>query len=103
MGNVASWSGTKTLTCFEYYDQAITEFFNPGENKFHSNISVNWASLKNTSTGLVIDPPTTRGPFKNIEKDGYPSQHKFYPFSGKDMDQNFLIMKSFFRLTKLQV
>ena len=29
-----------------------------------------------------MDAPTYRGPFKNIETDGYPSQHECYPFSG---------------------
>ena len=110
MGNVASWSGTKTLTCFEYYDQAIANFFNPGENRFHSHISVNWASIQNTSMGPTIDPPTCRGPYTNIEKEGYPSQNDFFPFSnepfsGKAIYQIFLIYLKYiyvFRFPQLQ-
>ena len=71
MGNVASWSGTKTLNCFEYYDQAYTDYFNHGQGKFKSLISVNWASMKNTPNGPTMDAPTTRGPFKDIKNQGY--------------------------------
>ena len=86
MGNVASWSGSKTLTCFQYYDQVMADFIDPERKKIHSNIYVNWASIQNSGKGPTIDPPTTRGPFKNIENEGYPSQHQFYPFAGKNKD-----------------
>ena len=71
MGNVASWSGTKTLTCFEYYDQAYADYFNPGRGKFSGLVHINWASLKNTANGPTMDAPTTRGPFKDIGNEGY--------------------------------
>ena len=74
MGNVASWSGTKTLTCFEFYDQAFANCFSQGKGKFASIISVNGGSCQYTPiNGLTIDrpivghtlkAPTTRDPFK---------------------------------------
>ena len=70
MGNVASWSGTKTLTCFEYYDQASADYFNPGRGKF-SHVHVNLATLRSTANGPTMDAPTCRGPFRDIENEGY--------------------------------
>ena len=71
MANVASWSGTKTLTCFEYYDQAYADYFNPGRGQFSGLVHINWATMKNTANGPTMDAPTTRGPFKDIENEGY--------------------------------
>ena len=86
MGNVASWSGSKTLTCFQYYDQTMKDFSDPKREKLQGYVHVNWASRRNNSTGgrmgPTMDAPTYRGPFKNIETEGYPSQHECYPFSG---------------------
>ena len=82
MGNVASWSGTKTLTCFEFYDEAFANCFTSGKGTFSSIISVNWGTCKNTANGPTIDyptvghtmkAPTTRGPFKRIENEGHNS------------------------------
>ena len=79
MGNVASWSGTKTLTCFEFYDQAFANCFSSGKKGFSSIISVNWGTLQNTANGLTMDGPTvghtmeapgTRAPFKRVENEG---------------------------------
>ena len=75
MGNVASWSGTKTLTCFEFYDQAFADWFHQGKGQFSSIISVNWATMKNTADGPTMDGPTTRGPFKDIQNEGYLGKH----------------------------
>ena len=75
MGNVASWSGTKTLTCFEFYDQAFADCFRQGKGQFSSIISVNWATMKNTANGPTMDGPTTRGPFKDIQNEGYLGKH----------------------------
>ena len=86
MGNVASWSGTKTLTCFEFYDEAFARCFRNGtfsrKETFSSIISVNWGTCKNTANGPTIDyptvghtmkAPTTRGPFKRIENEDHNS------------------------------
>ena len=77
MGNVASWSGSKTLSYFQYYDQALADFVNPGQSSagFSSVVSLNFATARNTSRGPTIDAPTTRGPFRNIQNDG---QREFY-------------------------
>ena len=71
MGNVASWSGTKTLTCFEYYDQAVADYFNQGGVKFSNHFHINFATMKNAANGPTMDAPTTRGPFKDIGNEGY--------------------------------
>ena len=98
MGNVASWSGSKTLSCFQYYDQVVADFQDPERRMFHSSIHLNWASVRDTSIGRpggrlgpTIDAPTTRGPFKNIENEGYRYQQEFYPFSGKSFTVNVII------------
>ena len=66
MGNVASWAGSKTLTCFEYYDQAVDDYFGGGrDGKFKTHIHTNYASMLSGKSGVV-----TRG-FKNIENEGY--------------------------------
>ena len=83
MGNVASWSGTKTLNYFEYYDQACADFFNQGRAQFVNHFHVNWATLLNTKNGPTMDGPTTRGPFKNIENEGY---------LGNNSGKNFLLI-----------
>ena len=50
MGNVASWSGTKTLTCFQYFDEVMVDLLFPGQNKSNTlsvNFAKNGGSLKN--------------------------------------------------------
>ena len=83
MGNVTSWSGYKTLSCFQYYDQVWADFMDPEPGRrIHPGYEhTNWASGRMTSHGRpggrigpTMDRPTCRGPFKNIETEGYLSQ-----------------------------
>ena len=53
MGNVASWSGSKTLSCFEYYDQAFARFCMDASARNYVN--VNFATLRDTAMGPTID------------------------------------------------
>ena len=77
MGNVTSWSGYKTLSCFQYYEQVWAEFMDPDREIHPGMMHINWASGRMTSHGRPggqLGPtitPTCRGPFRNIENEGY--------------------------------
>ena len=71
MGNVASWSGNKTLTCFEYYDQAYADCFTPGRKQMNYHAHINLGTCEYTKDGPAMDYPTHRGPFRDIENEGY--------------------------------
>lgn len=74
MGNVASWSGTKTLTCFEYYDQAYADYFTPGRAQIFHHAHINLGTFEYTKDGPAMDFPTM-GSFKDIENEGYLGYH----------------------------
>ena len=66
MGNVASWSGTKTLGYFEDYDQASMDYHFQGKAKIVSKFSID---LQTMEKGPEMISPATRKPFQNIEND----------------------------------
>ena len=53
MGNVASWSGSKTLSCFEYYDHAFARFCM--DSSARNYVNVNFATLRDSAMGPTID------------------------------------------------
>ena len=68
MGNVASWSGTKTLDYFEDYDQASIDYQFQGRAKIISKVPINLQTMAN---GSEMNGPTTGRPFQNIENEGF--------------------------------